>query len=89
MTGADGLPVLIAPAIYYGLREMDLAMTRLFGGFDRRWERAYQEVYPFAPGYEERIDLCNLYPLLVHVLLFGGGYAHEFLETLRYYAGRQ
>ncbi len=87
MTGEDGLPVWIDPAVYYGFREMDLAMTRLFGGFDRRWEDAYREIYPLVPGFEERVDLCNLYPLLVHVVLFGGGYADDFLRCLRYYSG--
>lgn len=87
MTGEDGLPVWIDPAVYYGFREMDLAMTRLFGGFDRRWEDAYREIYPLTPGFEERVELCNLYPLLVHVVLFGGGYADDFLRCLRYYSG--
>jgi fructosamine-3-kinase len=89
MVGEEGLPVLIDPAVYYGFREMDLAMIRLFGGFDRRWEEAYAEAFPWSPGVEDRIGLCNLYPLLVHLLLFGGGYATDFLRQLRYFTGEQ
>ena len=59
----------------------------LVWGFDRRWEDAYREIYPLTPGFEEQVELCNLYPLLVHVVLFGGGYADDFLRCLRYYSG--
>jgi len=68
------LPVLIDPAVYYGHREMDIAMTRLFGGFHPDFYYAYHEAFPLENDWEKRIDLCNLYPLLVHVNLFGGGY---------------
>lgn len=77
MTSAVGEPCLIDPAVYYGNREVDLAMTQLFGGFDQTFLRAYDEVYPLAPGYQQRLDLYNLYPLLVHVNLFGGGYRSQ------------
>lgn len=77
MTGADGGPCLIDPAVYYGCREVDLAMTQLFGGFDQAFFHAYEEVYPLAPGYRQRFDLYNLYPLLVHLNLFGGGYRSQ------------
>jgi len=66
-------PILIDPAIYYGNREMDIAMSKLFGGFNSDFYFAYNESYPLENGWEERIQICNLYPLLVHVNLFGGG----------------
>ena len=79
----DGQAVLIDPAVYYGHREMDLAMTRLFGGFDRDFYDAYHAEEPLEPGWEERVDLCNLYPLLVHLNLFGGTYADRVGAVLR------
>jgi fructosamine-3-kinase len=72
-----GQPVLVDPAVYYGHREMDLAMARLFGGFEASFHRSYQEAWPLEKGWEARVDLCNLYPLLVHVNLFGGSYAQQ------------
>jgi fructosamine-3-kinase len=69
-----GAPCLIDPAVYAGHREMDLAMMRLFGGFSARTFQAYEEAFPLAGGYEERVPLYQLYPLLVHVNLFGGSY---------------
>jgi len=78
-------PVLIDPAVYYGHREMDIAMTRLFGGFDTAFYVAYNAESPLEQGWEERVDLCNLYPLLVHVNLFGGGYAQQVGAVLRRY----
>lgn len=79
----QGQPCLIDPAVYYGHREMDLAMTQLFGGFDCAYLDSYNEEYPLIPGYEERLDLYNLYPLLVHVNLFGGGYERQVADVLR------
>ncbi len=70
----QGQPALIDPAVYYGFREADLAQTRLFGGFDQRFYDAYDETFPLHPGFEERVAIYNLYPLLVHVNLFGSGY---------------
>ncbi|MBN2195669.1 MAG: fructosamine kinase family protein [Polyangiaceae bacterium] len=69
-----GAPALIDPAVYGGHREVDLAMMRLFGGFGSRVFAAYDEAYPLAPGHAERVELYQLYPLLVHVNLFGGSY---------------
>jgi fructosamine-3-kinase len=69
-----GAPCLIDPAVYGGHREVDLAMMRLFGGFGPRVFAAYAEAYPLAPGHEDRVPLYQLYPLLVHVNLFGGSY---------------
>ncbi|MCA9649101.1 MAG: fructosamine kinase family protein [Myxococcales bacterium] len=69
-----GAPVLADPAVYGGHREIDLAMMQLFGGFSARVFEAYDEVLPLAAGWRERTPLYQLYPLLVHVNLFGGGY---------------
>jgi protein-ribulosamine 3-kinase len=73
---SDGRPALIDPAAYYGHREVDLAMAELFGGFDPGFNAGYAECWPLAPGYAEvRRGAYQLYYLLVHVNLFGGGYA--------------
>ena len=69
-----GQAVLIDPAVYGGHREVDLAMMRLFGGFGERVFAAYRDAWPLAPGAAERVALYQLYPLLVHVNLFGGSY---------------
>ncbi|RLB51598.1 MAG: hypothetical protein DRJ42_16555 [Deltaproteobacteria bacterium] len=71
---AAGLPALIDPAVYGGHREVDLAMMSLFGGFSGRVFSSYDEAFPLADGWKERVPLYQLYPLLVHVNLFGGGY---------------
>lgn len=81
MANADGHPVIFDPAVYYGHREMDIAMTKLFGGFHEKFYSSYHETYPLNDGWEERIKICNLYPLLVHVNLFGGSYKSE-VETI-------
>lgn len=70
----DSKPVLIDPAVYYGHREMELAFMQLFDSYPVSFYDAYQAVYPMASGWEERMDLYNLYPMLVHLNLFGGGY---------------
>jgi fructosamine-3-kinase len=69
-----GHPALLDPSVYGGHREIDLAMMRLFGGFGEPVFAAYAESYPLAPGYRERIPLYQLYPLLVHLNLFGAAY---------------
>ncbi|MCB9596400.1 MAG: fructosamine kinase family protein [Sandaracinaceae bacterium] len=79
----DGAPVLIDPAAYGGHREMDLAMMRLFGGFSQRVFDAYAEAWPLAPGAAERVPLYQLYPLMVHVNLFGGSYVGSVERALR------
>lgn len=73
----DGETAIYDPAVYYGHREMDIAMSRLFGGFDRQFYDGYNDIYPLEDGVEERIKLCNLYPILVHANLFGGGYIEQ------------
>jgi fructosamine-3-kinase len=70
----DGTPVLFDPAVYVGDRECDLAMTALFGGFGRDFLAAYREAWPVVEGYPVRCELYNLYHLLNHLNLFGGGY---------------
>ena len=83
MVGNNGEPVVIDPAVYYGHREMDLGMSQLFGGFDRQFYDAYHRAHPLEPGWRERLDFCNLYPLMVHVNLFGGGYANSVKSILK------
>ena len=83
LLGSDGYYCLIDPAVYGGCREMDLAMMRLFGGFSERVFSAYDEVYPFPEGLQERIPLYQLYPVLVHVNLFGGHYVDQAENLLR------
>lgn len=85
ITGPRGEPVLIDPAVYGGHREMDLAMMRLFGGFSSRVFDSYDDAWPLQAGHEDRVKLFQLYPLLVHVLLFGGSYATQFTAALRHY----
>ena len=70
----DGTPVVFDPAVYYGDREADLAMSELFGGFAPAFYAAYNEAWPLDAGYERRKHLYNLYHLLNHLNLFGGGY---------------
>jgi fructosamine-3-kinase len=70
----SGQPVVFDPAVYFGDREADLAMTRLFGGFSRAFYEAYESAWPLAAGATLRFDLYNLYHVLNHLNLFGGGY---------------
>ena len=79
---ATGQPCLIDPAVYGGHREIDLAMMRLFGGFGERVFAAYDNAWPLAPGASDRIPLYQLYPLLVHVNLFGGSYVGAVKRAL-------
>ena len=72
-----GHPVIFDPAVYYGDREADLAMTELFGGFPSRFYDAYREAHPLEAGYEVRKALYNLYHVLNHLNLFGGGYLSQ------------
>ncbi|MCA1926104.1 MAG: fructosamine kinase family protein [Thiobacillus sp.] len=74
---ADGSPVLFDPAVYCGDRECDLAMTELFGGFAADFHAAYRAAWPLEPGYATRKKLYNLYHVLNHANLFGGGYAAQ------------
>jgi len=79
---AEG-PVIFDPAVYYADREVDLAMTELFGGFPAEFYSAYRAAYPLEPGYESRKVLYNLYHLLNHLNLFGAGYLAQVRAALR------
>ena len=70
----NGQPVIFDPAVYYGDREADIAMTELFGGFSQRFYSAYNDAYPLDAGYSIRKTLYNLYHILNHLNLFGSGY---------------
>jgi len=83
MAGSNGEPVIIDPAVYFGHREMDLGMTKLFGGFASGFYEAYNEEFPLENNWQERTDICNLYPLMVHVNLFEGNYAMQAESILR------
>jgi len=72
-----GTACIFDPAVYYGNREMDLAMSKLFGGFSNEFYEEYNNIYPLEKAWEKRTDICNLYPLMVHVNLFGGSYINE------------
>ena len=76
-------PVLIDPAVFYGHREAELSFTRMFGGFGAGFYQGYEEIWPLEPGFSNRKDLFNLYPLLVHVNLFGGGYVSQAESIIR------
>ncbi|WP_345952463.1 fructosamine kinase family protein [Mucilaginibacter sp. PAMB04168] len=81
----NGMPFLIDPAVSYGNREFDIAMTTLFGGFDKPFYDAYNEGFPLAHAWQQRLDLWNLYPLLLHLNLFGGGYLGQVKSCLQKY----
>ncbi len=78
----SGSPVLIDPAISFSYREVDIAMTTLFGGFGNRFYESYHESFPLTKGWQERMDLWNLYPLLIHLNLFGTGYLNQIRAIL-------
>ena len=81
----SGQPVLIDPAVYYGHPEMDWAMLSLFGKYPEEAMINYQNIKPLEKGLGERIDIHQLYPLLVHLILFGRGYLSGILSTLKKY----
>ena len=83
----DDKAYVFDPAVYYGAPEMDLAMTRLFGGFDEVFYQAYHEVNPIPDHFEELLDVYNLYPLMVHVNLFGpnSGYLGSVKRIIKRY----
>jgi len=80
---ASGEPVIFDPAVYYGDREADLAMTELFGGFGKDFYAAYQEAWPLDPGYATRKTLYNLYHILNHANLFGGAYPDQAANMIQ------
>ena len=80
---ASGQPVIFDPAVYYGDRESDIAMTKLFGGFGAAFYRAYEGAWPLAAGSEQRILLYQLYHVLNHLNLFGRSYLGRALGLIR------
>ena len=86
LVGKPDQAVLIDPAVHYGHREMDLAMTDLFGGFPPLFYQAYHEAFPLASGWRQRLPLYQLYYLMVHVNLFGGGYLRQVQGILRQFS---
>lgn len=78
----DGTPVIFDPAFYYGDREADLAMTTLFGGFGARFYAAYNEAWPLDQGHEVRRTFYNIYHIINHLNLFGGGYHGQAISMI-------
>lgn len=83
MVNQNGLACVFDPAVYYGNREVDLAMCMLFGGFPNEFFAAYQQAFPMEKGWDERFDIWNLYPLLVHANMFGDGFLNEARRNIR------
>ncbi len=81
----NGRACLIDPAVYYGNREADLAMTKLFGGFTKEFYKSYNEYYPLKDGYEYRENIYKLYHVLNHLNLFGSGYYQQALSLIKFY----
>jgi fructosamine-3-kinase len=86
MIDEKGEPCLIDPAVYYGHREADLAMTMIFGGFDARFYSAYNEEYPLPEGWEYRSDIYKLYHIMNHLNIFGTGYYSQALRLINSYS---
>lgn len=80
---SDGTPVIFDPAFYYGDREAELAMTTLFGGFSADFYSAYDEVYPLDDGYSVRKQFYNIYHVINHLNLFGGGYQAQAIDMMK------
>lgn len=83
MVDAKGHACLIDPAVYYGHPEIDIAMSTMFGVFAQRFYEAYNRHNPLEKGWQNRLEIYNLYPLMVHVNLFGGGYLNAVQRVLR------
>lgn len=86
ITGNDGKGWLIDPAVYYGHPEVDLAMTELFGGYSHTFYEAYKDYGNLSPDYKDRRDIYNLYQLLNHLNMFGGGYYSSVRSIIQRYA---
>jgi fructosamine-3-kinase len=83
MVGSNGYAAIYDPAVYYGHREMDIGMTKLFGGFTDEFYRAYNEIFPLEKNWMQRVPLTQLYPLLVHAVLFGCGYISTCTQIIK------
>ena len=81
----SGHACIIDPAVYYGNREADIAMTKLFGGFSEEFYSNYNDYLPMINGWQERMPIWNLYPLLVHANLFGSSYLNQINSILNKY----
>lgn len=84
---SNGRPVLIDPAVYFGHHEMEIAFTKMFGGFSSEFYDTYAFEMNLAAGFNKRVEIYNLYPLLVHANLFGGHYARQASSFLKQFAG--
>ena len=82
MVDHSGEAAIFDPAVHYGHRETELSFTKLFGGFSERFYNCYNDMFPLEPEFDNRIDIHNLYPLLVHVNLFGSSYLSGVVQTL-------
>ncbi len=82
MSGTEGKAAIFDPACYYGHRESDIAMTKLFGGFSNEFYDGYNEAYALVPGWKNRTDIFNIYPLLIHVNIFGYSYVYDVIKIL-------
>ncbi|MCW3119136.1 MAG: Fructosamine/Ketosamine-3-kinase [Chitinophagaceae bacterium] len=87
MCTASGQPVLIDPAVYFGHRNMDLGMTTLFGGFEKSFYESYHYHFPLPGNYQDQWNVCNLYPLLIHLNLFGSSYLQDIEAILKKFSG--
>ncbi len=85
LADSQNQPVLIDPAVYYGHREADLAMTKLFGGFDASFYDAYRESYPLPDGYHYRENIYKLYHVMNHLNLFGRSYYDQAIRLIKFY----
>lgn len=74
---------MIDPAVHFGHREAELSFTKLFGGFDKEFYDSYHSVFPLEAGFDARTDIYNLYPLMVHLNIFGGGYINDVKGVLK------
>ena len=80
---SSGYATIFDPAVYFGHREMDIGMTKLFGGFDQPFYDLYNDTYPLEKGWEKRLPVTQIYPLLVHAVLFGGHYIKSVKNILK------
>lgn len=83
MCDEQGQAVIMDPAVYFGHREVDIAITIMFGGFSPEFYESYQKNFPMEKGWEERLPYYNLYPVLIHINLFGHSYLGEFERVLK------
>ena len=85
MVGKNGNPAIVDPAVYYGFREADIAMSKLFGGFANQFYDTYNETFPLEINWQSRVQVWNLYPLLVHANLFGSSYLNQVKSIIKNY----